>query len=116
MRHVLVDQARSASGQTQNRCEPLDVDTHGPSAGDEDLGALAVRKAVQRLAARDPRLGRVVRLRFFLGLTLEEIAAVRGVSTKTVKRDWQEARTWLVRELSAPIKPRVAVGWLRPAA
>ena len=48
----------------------------------------------------DPRMGQVVELRFFAGLSVEETAEVLGVSSKTVRRDWQVARNWLLRELN----------------
>jgi RNA polymerase sigma factor (TIGR02999 family) len=60
---------------------------------------LAIDEALSGLAKMDPRKGRVVELRFFGGLTVEETAAVLGVSSETVQRDWRVARMWLVREL-----------------
>ncbi len=55
--------------------------------------------ALRRLDALDPRQNRLVELRFFGGLTLEETTHLRGVSVGTVRRDWSLARTWLYREL-----------------
>jgi RNA polymerase sigma factor (TIGR02999 family) len=63
----------------------------------EDL--LAVDHALTRLAEIDPRAGRIVELRFFVGLTGEEVADVMGISEKTVKRDWGAAKSWLRKEL-----------------
>jgi DNA-directed RNA polymerase specialized sigma24 family protein len=58
-----------------------------------------VDEALTRLAAQDPRLARVVELRFFAGLEESEVAAVLEVTTRTVQRDWAKARAWLYREL-----------------
>ena len=66
----------------------------GPS-----IDVLEVDSALQRLAALDARQSRVVELRFFGGLSVEETAQVLGVGTATVKRDWNVARAWLHREL-----------------
>ena len=62
-------------------------------------GALIQDAALQRLSELDPRQGKIVELRFFGGLTVEETAAVLGISPKTVKRDWSVAKAWLHGEL-----------------
>jgi DNA-directed RNA polymerase specialized sigma24 family protein len=62
---------------------------------------VALDQALTRLAALDPRLGHVVELRFFGGLSVEETAAALGVSSKTVIRDWKTAKVWLLREMTA---------------
>ena len=64
---------------------------------DEEL--LAVDEALNRLAAHDPEKAELVKLRYFVGLTIEETAAVMGISEPTVKRHWAYARAWLFREL-----------------
>lgn len=61
---------------------------------------LALEEELARLEQLDPRMGRVVECRFFAGLDVEETAAVLGISTATVKRDWRTARTWLQSRLS----------------
>ena len=78
-----------------------------PSAVDA-LDALALDRALQKLEQQDPDQGRIVELRFFGGLTVEETAAVVGVSPATVKRDWALAKGWLYRELTGdtPDAPR----------
>ena len=68
-----------------------------PEAQDVDL--LRLDDALQDLAKLDPRAARVVELRFFGGLTEEEIADVLRVSVPTVKRDWRKAKAWLAHEL-----------------
>jgi RNA polymerase sigma factor (sigma-70 family) len=62
---------------------------------------LAVDAALTRLAGVDGRQCRIVELRFFAGLSLEETAAALGISTRTVKRDWNVARAWLYGQLTA---------------
>ena len=75
-----------------------------PSAVDA-LDALALDRALQKLEQQDPDQGRIVELRFFGGLTVEETAAVVGVSPATVKRDWALAKGWLYRELTGDAPP-----------
>jgi RNA polymerase sigma-70 factor (ECF subfamily) len=65
-----------------------------------DIDLLALEKALGRLGDFDPQQGRVVELRYFGGLTIEETAEVIGISPATVKREWMMARAWLRRELS----------------
>jgi RNA polymerase sigma factor (sigma-70 family) len=67
-----------------------------------DTGAdqlLALHEALERLASVSERMARIVELRYFGGLTIEEIATALGVAPSTVKLDWQKARAWLYREL-----------------
>jgi RNA polymerase sigma factor (sigma-70 family) len=65
------------------------------------VDVVALDEALERLAAADPQQSRVVELRFFGGLSVEETAQVLGVSPATVKRDWVTAKLWLYNELSA---------------
>ena len=77
----------------------LDDEVAGvPTDTDE---VLAVDEALQRLAALDSRQSRIVELRYFAGLSVEETAEALEVSPATVKRDWTSAKAWLQRELSA---------------
>jgi RNA polymerase sigma-70 factor, ECF subfamily len=100
MRRVLIDRAR------ERRSLKRGGDEHGVPYVDW-LGAVPVRdeellaldEALDRLSTSDARMGRVVELRYFAGLNVEETAEVLGVSSKTVKRDWQVARAWLHHEL-----------------
>src|SRR5215212_4782295 len=66
-----------------------------------DVDLLAVREALERLAALDEQQARVVELKFFGGLTIEEAAEAMNVSHATIERDWKMARAWLKRELDA---------------
>jgi RNA polymerase sigma factor (TIGR02999 family) len=101
MRQVLVDSARrrragKRGGGAVNIT--LSDDVSGVAMPLDDL--IAVDDALTRLAANDERLARVVELRFFAGLSEEEIAAALDVTTRTVQRDWVKARAWLHSELS----------------
>lgn len=103
MRRVLVDQARrrSAAKRDGGKHESLDnIDIEAPVSDNADE-VLRVHEALQKLALLNERQAQVVELRFFAGLTNEEIAAVIDRSLPTVKRDWTVARAWLQRELSA---------------
>ena len=99
MRRILVThaQARSAQKRQWGSRVPLQDDldlTRGGQLEVEELDA-----ALTRLEQFDPRQARIVELRFFSGLNVEETAAVMDLSTATVKRDWRTARMWLLREM-----------------
>lgn len=100
MRQVLIDQARRRKAgkrpQDEDRLQLTEIaDSLGNDVEPDDLEA-----ALDRLAALDERQARIVDMRFFVGLTGEQIAAATGLSTATVQREWQMARAWLRRELS----------------
>ncbi len=102
MRRILVDYAKRR--QTVKRGSravkiPLDEAIGIPQAA-ADLDMEALDQALSRLAEIDPRQSRVVEMRFFMGLTHEEIAEVLGIGVTTVKREWKTARLWLFRELT----------------
>jgi RNA polymerase sigma-70 factor (ECF subfamily) len=100
MRRILVDHARRRGAEKRGggrRREPMD---DGLPAEDRDGFVVALDRALDRLVAIDPQQGRLVELRFFGGLTVEEIARVLGVSTRTVDREWLIAKGWLHREIS----------------
>ncbi len=105
MRRVLVDHARARNaikrGGGELRVSLDDIELAADAATDVDLVALDA--ALGRLAALDERQARIVELRFFGGLTVEETAALIGASDRTVKRDWQMARAWLKRELAGTL-------------
>jgi len=100
MRQVLIDYARKRGrakrGGDQARI-PLNVVDLAVEAPVEDV--LAVDRAVEKLAAKDPRMAEVVQLRFYAGLSVEETAAALGMSERTVRREWSLARAWMMREL-----------------
>jgi RNA polymerase sigma-70 factor, ECF subfamily len=100
MRRILIDHARShhaaKRGGSQQRI-PLDESL--PGREPDSLDIIALDAALQRLSALDPQQGRIVELRFFGGLTVEETALVLEISPATVKRDWSLAKAWLHREI-----------------
>ena len=99
MRQILVDYARSyRSAKRGNDCKVTLHDELG-AVKNEDMDVLALDDALKQLAERDPQQSRIVELRFFAGLTVEETAAVLDISPATVKRDWSMARAWLSRQI-----------------
>jgi RNA polymerase sigma factor (TIGR02999 family) len=100
MRRILVDHARAHGALKRGAGEhPIPVDEAVVATPAFDVDLLALDQALTRLAAFDPQQCRVVELRFFGGLSVEETAAVLSVSADTVMRDWKLARAWLRREL-----------------
>jgi RNA polymerase sigma factor (TIGR02999 family) len=100
MRRVLVDHARRRDAYKRGGANlRLTLDESIAVANEVDVDLLAIDQALDRLATIDPQQARIVELRFFSGLSVEETAAALGVSPKTVKRDWSVARAWLRREI-----------------
>lgn len=98
MRFVLVDHARARTAAKRGgRGQAVSFDEGAIVLEDRSEDVLAIEEALQRLEAHDARLGEVVQLRFFGGLSHEEIAEVVQRSVPTVKRDWTRARAWLHR-------------------
>ena len=99
MRRVLVDAARARQADKRGG-EMVRVTFDETLASEQPVGELLMLdEALAALAALDDRKSRVVELRFFGGLSLEETAEALGVSTKTVMRDWEFAKAWLQREM-----------------
>jgi RNA polymerase sigma-70 factor (ECF subfamily) len=100
MRQILVERARARGaakrGGAWNR---LTLDEGAAKAPEPVVDVEALDQALARLAERDPDQARLVELRYFGGLTIEETAGVLGVSPATVKRSWMVARAWLKKEL-----------------
>jgi RNA polymerase sigma factor (TIGR02999 family) len=100
MRRILVENARRKQRQKRGggmRREPLDdVAIESPASA---LDLLALEEALARLANDDPEKAEIVKLRYFAGLTHEEIGQILGISTITVKRHWRYARVWLHRQM-----------------
>ena len=103
MRRVLVDHARGrlaakrGGGMKQLTLSGVD---EAAAQADEGVEVLALHEALERLAQLDPDQARLVELRYFGGLTIEETAEALGVSPATMKREWAVARAWLRRELA----------------
>jgi len=101
MRQILVDYARRhrASKRGGGVCM-LTLDDAAAVPQRKNVDVVALDDALNTLAEVDPRQSRVVELRFFAGLSLEETSKVMGIATATVQRDWTAARAWLHREIS----------------
>jgi RNA polymerase sigma factor (TIGR02999 family) len=106
MRRILVDNARRRAANKRGegvRCVSID-EAKGVAAANE-IPILALDQALHGLEKMDSELARIVELRAFGGLTIEEAAHVLSVSPSTVKREWRTAKAWLNRELGAGVRP-----------
>jgi RNA polymerase sigma factor (TIGR02999 family) len=100
MRGLVIDYIRNRSAQKRGgEFEFTALPTMVPEGVNEDRELERLSEAVDALAGVDPRLARVVDLKFFCGYSFEEIAVLLGISVRTVKRDWDKARMFLQREL-----------------
>ena len=102
MRRILIEHARSRQTARRDGAEARQVslDEAAVLADEQAAEMIALDDALTSLAALDPRKSRIVELRYFGGLEIEETAAVLGISPATVKREWSTARLWLHREIS----------------
>lgn len=100
MRRILVDHARRHNLKRGGAIPHVPLDDAAPVSAEAETNLVALDEALDMLAQLDPRKARVVELRFFGGLTVEETAAVLNVSPITVMRDWTGAKAWLYRELA----------------
>ncbi len=101
MRRILIDFARSRGYQKRGSGAPhISLDEAPSVCAEPDSDLVALDDALQALAEVDPRKSKVVEMRFFGGLSIEETAEVLRVSPETVVRDWRLAKVWLLRELS----------------
>jgi RNA polymerase sigma factor (TIGR02999 family) len=101
MRHILVDYARAKQSQKRGGIQyQITLDENAVISNDSSGEIVALNEALEKLATLDERKVKVVEMKFFGGLTMEEIAEVLKISPETAKRDWRFARTWLLRELS----------------
>jgi len=101
MRRILVDHARGRRSAKRGADEQAVQLEEGFIFAEERSGELvALDEVLQRLAQFDPRLDRIVELRFFGGLSVEDTAEVMGISPRTVKRDWNAAKAWLRGEMT----------------
>ena len=103
MRRILVDHARRRNRLKRGGGEDAVQLDDGLLSEQQSEEILALHEALERLAKKEPRQVRIVELRFFGGLTVEEAAEVLGISPKTVKRDWTVARAWLHREMTSAV-------------
>jgi RNA polymerase sigma factor (TIGR02999 family) len=102
MRRILIDRARRKRalrhGGGQVRVDLEQIDLASPDAEDQ---LLAANEALDKLAAQDPVEAELVKLRYFAGLTTEEISGLLGISPRTARNYWAHARTWLYHEIKS---------------
>jgi RNA polymerase sigma factor (TIGR02999 family) len=107
MRRVLVDHARRERRAKRGAGSiglALNDELPAPGRPVDTIDALDLDRALQQLEQLDPDQGRIVELRFFAGLTVEEAAAALGISPVTVKREWALAKSWLYRALTGSVR------------
>ena len=109
IRQIIIDHIRARLTQKRNRDEevPLDIERDG---GSDDVGAgkgkvdpeilLSLDSALDELETANPRRGQIVVLRFILGMSIEETAAIMELSQTTVKEEWRAAKLWLFKQLN----------------
>jgi len=103
IRRILVDYARSQHAEKRGAGAvklALDEAMAVPQSSGTDVDLLGLNDALDKLAQMDERQSRIVELRFFAGLSIEETAEVMGLSPASIKREWQTARAWLFREMT----------------
>jgi RNA polymerase sigma-70 factor (ECF subfamily) len=104
MRHILVDYARARNtGKRGGEALTVSLEEAAIVSKERAAGLVALDDALAELARLSPRQGRVVELRYFGGLSVEETAEVLKVSVDTVTRDWRQAKAWLHRELNKTV-------------
>jgi RNA polymerase sigma factor (TIGR02999 family) len=106
MRRILIDNARRKkslrAGGERQRIDADDADLWGLTLSDESSSEdlLALDEALEKLSKSDPRNAELVKLRYFAGLSLDQVARIQGISRRTATRWWTYARAWLHREIS----------------
>ena len=103
MRRILIASARRKLTQRRGaRADHVDVDEIEIASPEPDDQLLAINDALERFAALEPKQAELVKLRYFVGLKIEEAAEVLGISPATAKRWWAFARAWLYHEIQTP--------------
>jgi len=102
MRRILIDYARAERakkrGGGKRHAQPLNPEIAAPAINIDEV--LSIDEALNRLEQIDPRASRIVELRYYAGMTEEEVAEILGISVRTIKRDWNMARSFLRDEMS----------------
>jgi RNA polymerase sigma-70 factor (ECF subfamily) len=101
MRKILIDHARKKNAQKRDGGQKILIDEAVSFSSDKELDLLKLDEAMQTLEKLDRRQARIVELRFFGGLSIEETAFVLKISETTVKREWTFAKAWFQRELQS---------------
>jgi RNA polymerase sigma factor (TIGR02999 family) len=101
MRRILVDHARMRDAEKRGgaKQQRLSITSAEAISTKPNFDVLALHEALEELTAMDPQQGKIVELKFFGGLSIEEVAEVLGIGHATVERDWKMARAWLRRKL-----------------
>lgn len=101
MRHILIDHARAHGREKRGGADAIRVSLEGTAvlAGERAADFVALDEALRALEAVDPQKGRIVELRYFAGLTIEDTAEVLEISPTTVRREWRRAKAWLYRSI-----------------
>lgn len=107
MRRIVIDHARRKLAQRRDGGERIDYESIEYSLGDAPAGTtpedlISIHTSLDRLTTLDPRQARIVELRFFAGLSVEQTAELLNLSPKTIKREWSLARAWFQQQL-APV-------------
>ncbi|HKS40041.1 MAG TPA: sigma-70 family RNA polymerase sigma factor [Blastocatellia bacterium] len=100
MRHLLIDHARTRQYAKRNGEHQVTLDESFAATPEQSFDLLALNEVLERLAAIDARKARIVELRYFVGLSVEETAEALELSDITIKREWLKAKAWLFREMS----------------
>jgi len=100
MRRILVNHAEQHKAEKRGSGNKLQLDEHIDASFEQDVDLIDLDEALKRLTSLDEQKARIVELRFFGGLTIEEMVAVTGRSHATVEREWSFAKAWLYRELT----------------
>ena len=104
MRRILVDHARRHKAVKRGGLDrKISLEEALAVSEEQSTNLLVLDRLLERLSVLDPRESRIVELRFFGGLSVEETAEAMGISATTVKREWSIARKWLLREMQKPI-------------
>ena len=110
MRRILLDYARKHQAARRGSGQKVSLEDTMAVATDNGLDVIGLDLALEKLAALDPEQARMVEVRFFGGLTVDETAQIMGISPATVKRSWSSARAFLHREISGGSLDTTAVG------
>ena len=106
MRRILIDSARRKATEKHGggKTAPM-IDVEGMAGNSRPDDLLALDECLQRLESIDHRMAEVVKLRYFVGLSVEDTASTLGVTSRTVRRDWTAAKAWLLREVMGSGNP-----------
>ena len=104
MRRVLIDYARAAKAEKRPKAhQQVELESGLAALDEHSIDILALDEALAKLAVWDPRKSQIVEMRFFAGLSFDDIAETLAISARTAKRDWTMARAWLYAELTKPL-------------